>query len=92
MKAMKTMKKRCDRSVFAPLAIEMRGLSSDEVLDRLWREGLIDATALERRAIRREVMRRVRSGETKCRAMDAVAARFGCSYEKVRAEIYRKHP
>jgi len=40
----------------------MRGLSSDEVLDRLWREGLIDAAALERRAIRREVMRRVRSG------------------------------
>lgn len=84
------MKKCCDRSVFVPLAIEMRGLSSDEVLDRLWREGLIDKSALERRAIRREVMRRVRRGEAKCRAMDAVAVSFGCSYEKVRAEIYRK--
>ena len=79
-----------NRYLFAPLAIEMRGLGSDEVLDRLWREGLIDMTALERRAMRREVMRRVSAGETKCRAMDAVAARFGCSYEKVRAEIYRK--
>jgi len=84
------MKRRPDRSALTPVAIEMRGLSSDEVLDRLWREGLIDMSALERRAIRREVMRRVRTGEAKCRAMDAVAASFGCSYEKVRAEMYRK--
>ncbi len=84
------MKKRLDRGALTPVAIEMRGLSSDELLDRLWREGLIDMSALERRAIRREVMRRVRTGETKCRAMDAVAASFGCSYEKVRAEMYRK--
>lgn len=35
-------------------------------------------------------MQRVRTGEAKCRAMDAVAARHGCSYEKVRAEMYRK--
>lgn len=84
------MKKRPNRSALTPLSIELRGLSSDEVLDRLWREGLIDTSALERRAIRREVMQRVRTGEAKCRAMDAVAARHGCSYEKVRAEIYRR--
>ncbi len=84
------MKKRVNRAALTPVAIEMRGLSSDEVLDRLWSEGLIDLSALERRAIRREVMRRVHAGETKCRAMDAVAVRFGCSYEKVRAEMYRK--
>lgn len=85
------MKKSYDRTIFAPLAIEMRGLSGGEVLDRLWSEGLIDVAALERRAMRREVMQRVRAGEAKCRAMDAVAARFCCSYEKVRAEIYRKN-
>ncbi len=84
------MKRRPDKCALIPVAIEMRGLNSDEVLDRLWREGLIDASALERRAIRREVMQRVRTGEAKCRAMDAVAARHGCSYEKVRAEMYRK--
>lgn len=84
------MKRRPDKCALIPVAIEMRGLSSDEVIDRLWREGLIDASALERRAMRREVMRRVKTGEPKCRAMDAVAVRFGCSYEKVRAEMYRK--
>lgn len=47
------MKRRPDKCALIPVAIEMRGLNSDEVLDRLWREGLIDASALERRAIRR---------------------------------------
>ncbi len=73
-----------------PLIIELRNMSADAALERLWQEGLIDVLALEYRAIRRAVERRYLAGEHKTRAMDAVADQFGCSYEKVRKIVYER--
>lgn len=76
------------RRLFTPLVMELRSKPTDVALEWLWSEGIIDVAALESRAIRRAVEHRYRKGERKTRAMDAVAHRFGCSYEKVRKIVY----
>lgn len=64
-------------------------MTADDALEWLWKEGLIDILAIERRAIRRAVKRHVCKGELKYKAMESVAAEFDCSYEKVRTIMYR---
>ena len=80
-----------ERRIVAPLLDEAAAIGGGEAVVRwLWREGLLDIRGAERRAICREVDRRVRRGQGRCRAMDEVADRYGCSYEKVRAAVYAK--
>lgn len=52
--------------------------------------GLLDIRACERRVIAGEVSDEVRRGATKARAMENAAERHACSFEKVRAIVYRK--
>lgn len=81
--------KKQTRRLFLPLLIELRNMPTDDALERLWNEGLIDMLAIERRAIARAVRRYVRKGELKYRAMERAAFEFDCSYEKVRRIVYR---
>ncbi|MDE5636888.1 MAG: hypothetical protein K2I43_02545 [Alistipes sp.] len=52
--------------------------------------GLLDIRACERRVIAGEVSDEVRRGATKARAMENAAERHACSFEKVRAIVYRR--
>lgn len=61
-----------------------------EVLEQMWREQLLDKTAVEKLYIRTEVERRVRAGEGKTKAMEQLSAELNCSYEKVRTAVYSK--
>ena len=68
----------------------LQGKTPTEVVDILWREGLLNRVEIERQYISDEVERRVRDGVGKVRAIEIVAYDIGCSYEKVRAAVYRK--
>lgn len=63
----------------------------EELLEALYREGLINHREAERAAIRAAVEGLNSEGLGRCEAMEVVAQRFCCSYEKVRAAIYQKH-
>ncbi len=84
------MNKNLSKRLLQPVIAGIGALSGEALVKRLWSEGLLDVRALERRAIRLDVERRVRAGEGRCRAMDAVACDFCCSYEKVREIVYNK--
>ncbi len=62
----------------------------ERLLEELLAEGLIDLRTAERQAIRGEVEQLARDGMGRCEAMEVVAQRFCCSYEKVRAAVYQK--
>ena len=68
----------------------LRGLTAQQLLDRLLDEGMLDLRRVEEAAIRREVTRRIACGEAKCYAMGETAYDYCCSYEKVRGIIYRQ--
>ncbi|MDE6779493.1 MAG: hypothetical protein K2J51_08525 [Alistipes sp.] len=59
-------------------------------LRRMASLGLLDIRACERRVIAGEVSEEVRGGATKARAMENAAERHACSFEKVRAIVYRR--
>ena len=63
---------------------------SDNTLEWMFREGIIDIRAVERMAIRDMVERLVRKGERKMRAIDEVAERLNISFEKAREAVYRR--
>lgn len=72
------------------LCRQMAGLKSAAVVERLFELGVINPALCERLAIRTEVERRVRLGEGRCKAMEAAATDFHCSYAKVKQAIYYK--
>ena len=78
-----------DRQLLAPL-IERAGGTAEVslLLTSLYSEGFLDRRALEALYARSEVNRLVKEGQGRCRAMDEVADRLCCSYEKVRAMVY----
>ena len=63
--------------------------SAYKVVSALWDMGLLNRVNAERLYISREVERRVRDGEMKQRAIELVAREMNCSFEKVRAVVYR---
>ncbi|MBR2352211.1 MAG: hypothetical protein IKA70_04680 [Alistipes sp.] len=63
---------------------------SENTLDWMFREGIINIAAVEAMAIRDMVERRVAHGEGKMRAIEEVAYRHGFSFEKVRHAVYKK--
>ena len=63
--------------------------SAYRVVSALWDMGLLNRVYAERLYISREVERRVRDGEMKQRAIELVAREMNCSFEKVRAVVYR---
>jgi len=69
---------------------EVEGLRPEAIVGHLFALGAIDRRSLEAYLIRKNVERRIRRGEGKCRAMDETAAEYCCSYEKVRSIVYRK--
>ena len=79
-----------DKRVLHPLKRMVKGKSPSDIIDMLWREGLLNHLAMERQYIRDEVNHRVRNGESKMRAIEMVAYDIGCSFEKVRSVVYRK--
>lgn len=72
------------------LAAQVGGHTPAEVIHELLRRGLIDLRALERIAIRSAVEELQRTGMRRVEAMEVVAERHCCSYEKVRAVCYMK--
>ena len=63
---------------------------SDNTLEWMFREGIINIRAVERMAIRDMVERLVRGGERKMRAIDEVAERLNISFEKAREAVYKR--
>jgi NAD+--asparagine ADP-ribosyltransferase len=59
-------------------------------VEQMWNEGLLNRKAIEQLYIAKEVEHRVRTGETKTRAIAQLAEELGCSYEKIRAAVYQK--
>lgn len=79
-----------ERKLLYPIKRMVEGKKPEDVVDLLWNKGLLDDLAVERLYITNEVLRRVRTGESKMRAIEVVAYDMGCSYEKVRAVVYSK--
>ncbi len=70
---------------------KVRNKRLSEAVEMLWNEGLISPTALERLYINTEVERCVRAGKAKVQAIQQVAEKIPCSFEKARAAVYNKH-
>ena len=66
------------------------GKSIGVAIEYMCTGGLLNQKALEQLYIKQEVERRVRVGESKVRAIEQLAQELGCSYEKVRAVVYKK--
>ena len=79
-----------DKRVLHPLKRMVKGKSPSDIIDMLWRGGMLNRLAMEQQYIKDEVAHRVRNGESKMRAMEMVAYDIGCSFEKVRSVVYRK--
>ncbi len=62
--------------------------SSDQIVELLYRHGLIDFTMIKALVIREEVFRAVKSGKSKLTAMWEASEKFACTYEYVRKCIY----
>ena len=71
------------------VARALKDESAYRVVSALWDMGLLNRVYAERLYISREVERRVRDGEMKQRAIELVAREMNCSFEKVRAVVYR---
>ena len=52
--------------------------------------GLLDRRGVEAEVAREEMERLTREGMPRCRAMEEIAERLCCSYEKIRGFIYSK--
>ncbi len=70
------------------LGEQMRGMDKREALEHMIRHGLLNRTACERMAVRREVARLEGEGIPRCEAFHVVADTCCCSYEKVRGHFY----
>ncbi|MBQ7856823.1 MAG: hypothetical protein IJ348_06910 [Alistipes sp.] len=81
---------RHEQRTLTTLKIKMQSLNASQIIDHLWSEGILSRKEIERIGIRNEFKRRTTNGESRCRAMESLATEFGCSYEKVRATIYKK--
>lgn len=75
-----------------PLWGEVADMNGAEAVAALCRMGLVSRRAAERLYARFEVERLVRGGEGRCRAVERVADRLCCSYEKVRGFVYDRSP
>ena len=78
-----------EQKMVYPLYNLVRGKRASEVVDYLWREGLLNRVAVERRYFAHEIERQLREGEVKSVAMAQLACEARCSYEKVRHAIYK---
>lgn len=83
---------RHEQNMLYPLYNIVRGRQTCDVVDMLWRRGMLNRAAVERCYFKREVMLRLQDGRAKTKkvAMMDVARISGCSYEKVRAAVYEK--
>ncbi|MEG0789004.1 MAG: hypothetical protein RSB23_05110 [Alistipes sp.] len=70
---------------------EIKGKSQRLATEHLIALGIISLRTCERHAIRNEVERQVLGGTPRTHAMDETAAKFCCSYEKVRGIIYNTY-
>ena len=66
------------------------GMSSAEAVEFLWNRGRLDRRGVEAEVAREEMERLTREGMPRCRAMEEIAERLCCSYEKIRGFIYSK--
>lgn len=82
--------RRNDRKLLTSLRNAIGTKSGVEVVEYMWQRGLCNRPAVERLYFTAEVERRVRAGETKCRAIKQVSTEMSCSYEKVRTAVYSK--
>ncbi|MBR2424622.1 MAG: hypothetical protein IKD05_00505 [Tidjanibacter sp.] len=65
--------------------------NTEEVVDFLLRESLLDATHLKSWVVRREVDQLVAEGAGRIDAMETVAEEFGMSFYTVRKYIYGRY-
>ena len=79
---------RNDRKLMTLLLDNVRGKSTIEAVEHLWKMGVIAKTPLEALYISNEVERRVRAGEKKTVAIEQLSTEMSCSYEKVRRIVY----
>lgn len=79
-----------ERKLQTLLFDQLNRKSTSEVVEYIWKSGLVNRKAVEKLYIANEVARRVRAGEGKCRAIEQVADEMCYSYEKVRGVIYAK--
>ena len=84
--------KQNERKLFISLLHRVEQKSPREAVEYMWQSGLVNRKAIERIYINSEVSRRVRLGESKCKAIEQVSKEMECSFEKVRAAVYSKQP
>ena len=82
--------KSIERKLLTSLLSNVPTHNLSDAVTMMWKQGLINRTALERLYIRNEVQRRVRNGESKVRAIEQLSNEIACSYEKVRSAVYNK--
>lgn len=78
------------KKLLTTLLSDLRGIPLDSAVERMWKRGLLNQSAVERLYINNEVDRRVRAGQTKVRVLEQLSKELGCSYEKVRHAVYCK--
>lgn len=69
---------------------EIDGLDAARAVERLFRLGMVDMRACERRLICERLDALEREGMPRCEAMHMAARELCCSYEKVRSAFYDK--
>lgn len=79
------------RKLLIALSDKITNRNLDRAVEQMWNEGLLNITALERLYINNEIVRRVRAGEGKAKAMEQLSVELNCSYQKVRAAVYYKN-
>jgi hypothetical protein len=78
------------RKLLNSLLSKIGDKSIGAAIEQMWNEDLLNRKNLEKLYIGKEVEHRVRAGETKVRAIEQLAGELGCSYEKIRAVVYKK--
>lgn len=78
-----------ERQIIAEIKESLLNIPPEQIVDTLYRRGLLDHHAIERLAIRKQFKAMVARGVPRCRAMSDIGYQYACSYEKVRNIIYQ---
>lgn len=81
---------KSEKAILQQLQQALQNRTPEQIVDYLWRSSLLNRTAIERLAIRKEYNQLVKQGMARCSAMESIAAKYCCSYEKIRFIIYKK--
>ena len=77
-----------DKLIFTAIDDAAIGIKPENLLEFLFSMGFIDSKAVERYAVRKEVIELLNSGMLMMRVIEEVSVKYCCSFEKIRGIVY----